>query len=211
MSVILNTEKRPILVAFTNAGEPTLNLSVTIKIFDVSVPGVSIAASPASAYSIGAGTYGFSIGQLPASPTDGELVFRIDGSDTLEDADRYKFGVLVFGGDIENRFDAIDDASLVGIGRDVSGIDQDQGGVDTLRILDSQGDSVAEADINIFLKSDWDAGNRNKSYRDDSGAWSQSRSDGRWKYTISLNTGTYILSAGKPGQTLLAPVEFTVS
>jgi len=219
MSMILNGESNfPIIFLSTSAGVPTTGLTWSITSYNASAPLVSLAMSNNEAFEVGAGLMGFSLGQWTSPPTDASLVFRVEGPDSLADADRWKAGTLEFGGELEDRFDDLDTGQTAieaaipnGIGKDVDGIDQDQGGVDNLRILDPGGSPVSNANIHIFLKSDWDAGNRSTSFVIANGAWSESDADGRWKYSVSLNYGTYTMIAQVPGSTQQDPVEFTVS
>lgn len=213
---LLNTELQPIVVAFTSEGAPTTGLVVSIGIKKVS-DGSDVSPSPATLVSIGLGLYALLSDKMP-STTDDVLAWRIDGSDTLANADRYKFGALVFGGDAEDRLDDIDislsdieTAIPNKIGRDVSGIDHDFGGTDNLRALDGAGSPIANANIHIFLKTDWDAGNRTTAFVASNGAWSETLADGRWRYDVSLNAGTYIMVVQIPGHTQQTQTEFTVT
>lgn len=103
---LLNTEQQPIIVAFTNAGAPATGLVVSIGIKKAS-DGSDVSPSPTTLTSIGLGLYALPSNKMP-STTDDVLAWRMDGSDTLDDADRYKFGALVFGGELEDRLDSID-------------------------------------------------------------------------------------------------------
>jgi hypothetical protein len=98
-----------------------------------------------------------------------------------------------------------------GMGRDTDGIDHDYGGTDNLRILDGEGSPIPNANLHIFLKSDWDAGNRTTAYVATNGAWSETDTDGRWKFSVSLNAEDYIIIAQIPGHTQQTETEFTVT
>lgn len=234
---LISQEKQPIVVAFTNAGVPQEGLTPEIAIIKLSDLSEVTPVDP-TMFSIVGGLYQLSLARLP-SIADDTIVWSIDGGDTLDDADRYKFGALVFGGELEDRFDDIDAALATieghvdtleagqvsiassitaveaaiptGMGRDVDGIDHDYGGTDSLRALDDQSSPIPNANIHIFLKTDWDANNRGNLYWQTNGAWSETESDGRWKYLVSLNTGTYVMVVQIPGHTEQTTTEFTVT
>lgn len=241
---LISQEKQPIVVAFTNAGVPEEGLTPEIAIIKLSDLSEVTPVDP-TMFSIVGGLYQLSLARLP-SITDDTIAWSIDGGDTLDPADRYKFGVLVFGGELETRIDAIDSslstiegytdtleagqsalavsvagvgaainaveaAIPTGMGRDVDGIDHDYGGTDNLRALDDQSSPIPNANIHIYLKTDWDAGNRDNLYWQTNGAWSETESDGRWKYQVSLNAGTYVMVVQIPGHTEQTTTEFTVT
>lgn len=136
---LLNTEQQPIIVAFTNAGAPATGLVVSIGIRKAS-DGSDVSPSPTTLTSIGLGLYALPSNKMP-STTDDVLAWRIDGSGTLDDADRYKFGALVFGGELEDRFDSID-TELVGLGAGQVSIATAVDGIAT-------GSATSEAQISI--------------------------------------------------------------
>lgn len=217
----LNTEQQDIVVFLTNAGVPATGLTVSLAMRKVS-DGSDVTPGDPTLVSIGLGAYKFSLAKIP-SISDGSLFYRVDGSSTLSDVDRFDAGLMTFGGYPDTLVDGV--ASIVttvnsialnnvnGIGRTRFGIDHDYGGTDNLRVLDDIGAAVPNADINIFLKSDWDAGasQRTDIYRNTNGAQSITGTDGRWSRKVNLDPGTYVMVVQKQGHTDLLETEFTVT
>lgn len=77
-----------------------------------------------------------------------------------------------------------------------SPVDHNYGGTDNFRVLTSLGASVADARITVFLKSEYDAGNRSSAFVR---GRSITLSDGRWQQPIMLEPGTYTMVISKQG------------
>jgi hypothetical protein len=217
---LFNGEQADIIVALTNEGAPATGLTVSIGIVKAS-DGSDVTPSPATLTSIGLGLYKLPANKMP-STTDDTLAWRIDGSDTLADADRYKFGAVLFGGELEDRVDAID-SSLSSIAVDTNYtrnnlptgvgtrefIDHDSGGTDNLRFTDGGGLPISGAQIGIWLKTDWDANTRTEASRK---GWAQTLSDGRWDRSCGLEAaGDYVIMAQVSGATQQTEKEYTVA
>ena len=70
-------------------------------------------------------------------------------------------------------------------------VDHNFGSTDALRIVDSGGSGVADAEIRAFLKSDWDSGNRNATKIK---GLTSTKDDGRWRYPLYLSDNVaYVL------------------
>jgi hypothetical protein len=76
-------------------------------------------------------------------------------------------------------------------------VDENTGGADNLRyVYQSQG--IDNATIKVYLKTDYDAGNRSDAYVK---ARSKTKTDGRWQWPIYLDSGfTYSIIFYKQGQ-----------
>jgi hypothetical protein len=217
---LYNGEQADIIVALTSEGAPATGLTVSIGIVKAS-DGSDVTPTPATLTSIGLGLYKLPANKMPDT-TDDTLAWRIDGSDTLADADRYKFGAVLFGGEAEDRIDAID-ASLASIATDTNYtrnnlatgigtyeyIDHDSGGTDNLRFTDDGGLPISGAQIGIWLKTDWDSNVRTESARK---GWAQTLSDGRWDRQCGMeNAATYVIMAQVSGATQQTTKEYTVA
>lgn len=77
-----------------------------------------------------------------------------------------------------------------------------------LTVLDAASSPVEDANIYIFLKTDYDAGNRSSSYYK---GYSTSDVNGEWDSPVWLDAGTYTLVADGNGISQVMVQEFTVS
>lgn len=215
---LINNESQPVLAAFTDGGIPKTGLTVSITIYKAT-DGSDVTPQDNTLVSIGSGIYKYPANKLPQI-SDNTLVFKIDGSSTLGDSDRYKFGALTFGGypddllsgqnDIESAigsgnatFDAQVSiatavAELQGMttGSGTIVVNHDYGGSDNLRIVDGNNSGIENANIYAYLKSDWDNGLRTSAYCK---GWSMTDGDGRWSWSVYLEDGTYYLVVDTPG------------
>ena len=88
-----------------------------------------------------------------------------------------------------------DNKELIGVTFDTIALSEDTGGADTLRYITSANQGVSEAQIVVYLKSEYDAGN----FNDPKGS-TITRSDGRWMEPIRVTKGlTYTVVFHKPG------------
>lgn len=261
MSIIFNSEQKAIVAFYTSEGVPATGLVVSlamIKCSDLS----EITPVDSRMYSIAGGGYQLSAARMP-SVTDDDVFIRVEGPDTLGDADRWKAGILTFGGEVEDRLDDIDtaiadvqtavdnlpapsdatlaaqvsiagaidglptpsDATLAaqvsiaaavatvnaglptGSGS-VDGIDHDYGGTDNLRVVDGEGAAVDNAELHIFLKTDYDNDLRTSAYRK---AQTYTDINGRWRDQAHLDPAVYRFVAIRPGHTETTETEFTVT
>ncbi len=84
-------------------------------------------------------------------------------------------------------------------------IDHNYGGPDALRVLTTEGASLADANLVVYLKSEYDAGNRSASFVR---GRATTAADGRWVGPIMLNPGTYTLVVSKQG--VISPLVHTL-
>ena len=77
-----------------------------------------------------------------------------------------------------------------------------------LTILDAASSPVEDANVYIFLKTDYDAGNRSSSYYK---GYTTSDVNGEWDWSVYLDAETYTLVADGAGISQVMIQEFTVS
>lgn len=75
-------------------------------------------------------------------------------------------------------------------------IDHNFGGQDNLAYKTETGSGVFGADIRLFRKRDWDAGNRSARFVY---ARATTDKDGRWTAPVTVPPGEYVVVVGKPG------------
>ncbi len=136
--------------------------------------------------------------------------YIVDCIDNTDNA--YSFSFALESGDtyIDYSLSAIKTAVngiLITVGAGDTVIDENTGGTDHLRyVYNSQG--IDNADIKIYLKSDYDAGNRSNSYIK---AQSRTKVDGRWQWPVYLDSGfTYTVVFYKQGVYHTSTVEITI-
>jgi hypothetical protein len=92
---------------------------------------------------------------------------------------------------------ASEELLLIGsLGPDAVEVDHNFGGTDNLIYTTGSGDGIDNATIIAYLKTDYDAGNRGKSYHK---AVSKTDVNGRWTRKMLLDPGTYTLYFYKQG------------
>lgn len=88
------------------------------------------------------------------------------------------------------------------------GVDHNFGSLDALRVLDNVGAGIAGVNIQAYLKTDYDAGNRIGNFVK---GQATTGSDGRWLSPIALDAATYILQFEKVGVYQTNTVQITVT
>jgi len=197
---LINSESQPIIVALTNAGVPQTGLTVSIAIWKISDQS-NVSPSPPTLTELGGGIYFLPANKLP-DISDDAIVYKIDGSATLADADRYKFGALVFGGYPDVIYNS------AGVGNGAYEVNHHYDGQNALTIYDENNSPIENANIYIFSKTDWDNNNRTKAYQK---GWSLTDGNGQWLWSVWLDEGTYKLIIDSPGVEVKYPTEFIVS
>jgi len=91
-----NSEKQPVVVMLTNAGVPETGLTVTINAWKISDESNVINAQTMNVIGT-TGIYYYAAASMPDLSNE-VLAIKIDGSASLDDADRYKWGVYFYGG-----------------------------------------------------------------------------------------------------------------
>lgn len=87
-------------------------------------------------------------------------------------------------------------------------VDHNTGGTDNLRFVDNSGNGIDNAEIKVYLKTDYDAGNRGSAYVK---ARSGTQTDGRWPYPVYLDTGqTYTFVFFKQGEFSVSTKEVAI-
>jgi len=89
----------------------------------------------------------------------------------------------------------ISDITLTGLG--TVAVDHNYGGTDALRYVDGVGSGIDNADIVIYLKSDYDAGNLAAGYVK---AKTNTDVNGRWANPLNLDPATYTIYFYKQGE-----------
>jgi len=84
----------------------------------------------------------------------------------------------------------------VGGGFGAVGVDHNFGGLDALRVTDNVGAGISGVNIQAYLKTDYENGNRVSNFVK---GQATTGTDGRWLSTIALDPGTYILQFEKVG------------
>lgn len=90
---------------------------------------------------------------------------------------------------------AISDITLTGLG--TTAVDHNFGGTDALRYVDGVGSGIDNADIMIYLKSDYDAGNLASAYVK---AKTNTDVNGQWANPLNLDPAIYTVYFYKQGE-----------
>ena len=79
-------------------------------------------------------------------------------------------------------------------------VNENTGGTDALRVVDSEGEGMDNCDIYVYLTSDYSSGNITQSYIK---GHTRTKNTGRWESSINLPAGSYTIVFHKEGQVAL--------
>jgi uncharacterized protein YwbE len=134
------------------------------------------------------------------------ILIEVNANETKIDAVKTQTDKMNFTGtDIKATLDGEVVITIEGSGD--TAVDENTGGADNLRYV-YQAQGIDNATIKVYLKTDYDAGNRSDTYVK---ARSKTKTDGRWQWPVYLDSGfTYSVVFYKQGQYGPTKVEVTI-
>lgn len=196
-------EQIDLIVYYSNNGAPATGLSVTLDAWLVSDNSQVITAQACT--EIAGGGYKYPKASMPSNISNDALFYRFDGSATLANPDRYKVGVLNYGGYPDSIVQIAGDGAIM-VNHDVA-----NGSNVDLTVTDANGIPVEGATIYILLASVWNNGDGPFTIASHKKAYIETDVNGEWKWDAYLDAGNYVALVDHESFDQRAVTVFTVA